>query len=147
MLESAGQADAEVLADHFRGAGDGHRARELLHPAGDKASAALAFDHAAQLYRRAIERSLRRPAVEAIAISAESWATHWPAAAGAPRPPTSTFRRPKDATAAETLELTRLASTQLLISGHVDEGLALLRTILGPLGLNIPRRRDRPSSR
>src|SRR5271166_2748309 len=32
----------------------------------------------------------------------------------------------------------RQASTQLLISGHVDEGLALLRTILGPLGLSMP---------
>lgn len=36
------------------------------------------------------------------------------------------------------MELKRQASTQLLISGHVDEGLALLRTILGPLGLSMP---------
>ena len=42
------------------------------------------------------------------------------------------------ATAAENLELTRLASTQLLISGHVDEGLTLLKTILGPLRLKMP---------
>ena len=38
------------------------------------------------------------------------------------------------ADAAETLELKRLASTQLLISGHVDEGLALLRTLLDAAG-------------
>ena len=43
------------------------------------------------------------------------------------------------ATAAETLELKRLASTQLLLSGHVEDGLALLRTLLGPLGLSMPR--------
>ncbi len=40
--------------------------------------------------------------------------------------------------AADTLELKRLASTQLLISGHVEEGLALLRTLLGPLGMTMP---------
>ncbi len=42
------------------------------------------------------------------------------------------------ATAAETLELKRLASTQLLISGHLDDGLALLRTLFGPLGMSMP---------
>ena len=42
------------------------------------------------------------------------------------------------APAAETLELKRLASTQLLISGHVDDGLARLSTLLGPLGMTMP---------
>ena len=32
----------------------------------------------------------------------------------------------------------RLASTQLLISGHLDEGLALLRTLFGPMGMSMP---------
>jgi hypothetical protein len=44
----------------------------------------------------------------------------------------------ESATAAETLELKRLASAQLLISGHLDDGLALLRTLLGPIGLSMP---------
>ncbi len=39
---------------------------------------------------------------------------------------------------AEALGLRRQAATQLLISGLVDEGLALLRTLLGPLGLSMP---------
>ncbi len=44
----------------------------------------------------------------------------------------------ESATAADAAELKRLAASQLLISGHLDEGLALLRTILGPLGLKFP---------
>jgi hypothetical protein len=45
----------------------------------------------------------------------------------------------ESAPAAETLELKRLASSAHLISGDTEAGLALLRTILRPLGLNIHR--------
>ena len=136
VLESAGQADPDVLADHFLRAGDDSRACEYYIRAADKASTALAFDQAAQLYRRALERNrgsaadqrrLRRKLGDALASSgrgAEAAEAYLEAA--------------REATAAETLDLTRLASTQLLISGHVDEGLALLRTILGPMGLSMP---------
>ena len=67
-----------------------------------------------------------------------SWATPWPTPAGAPRRRRPTCNAAASAPAAETLELKRLASTQLLISGHVDEGLALLRTLLDPLGIRMP---------
>lgn len=136
VLESAGQADPDVLADHFLRAGDDRRACDYYIRAADKASIALAFDQAAQLYHRALERNrgsaadqrrLRRKLGDALASSgrgAEAAEAYLEAA--------------REATAAETLDLTRLASTQLLISGHVDEGLALLRTILGPMGLSMP---------
>jgi serine/threonine protein kinase len=135
-LERSGQADPELLADHFLGAGDAARASGFYTLAADKASAALAFDQAAQLYRKALEhncgstaewRRLSRRLGDALASSgrgAEAAEVYLHAAPGA--------------AAAETLELKRLATTQLLISGHVDEGLALLRTILGPLGLSMP---------
>jgi serine/threonine protein kinase len=136
ILESCGQADPEVLAGHFLGAGDAARASGFFAQAADKATAALAFDHAAQLYRQALEqnrgsateaRRLCRKLGDALASSgrgAEAAEVYLQAAPGA--------------AAAETLELKRLAATQLLISGHVDEGLVLLRTILGPLGLFMP---------
>src|SRR5208337_2025499 len=136
VLEVSGQADPEVLAGHFLGAGDRLRACDFYDQAADKAASALAFDHAARLYRLAIELDCDPPAAqrrlgkklgEALSNGgrgAEAAGVYLQAALGA--------------TAAETLELKRQASTQLLISGHVHEGLALLRTILGPLGLSMP---------
>jgi serine/threonine protein kinase len=136
VLESSGQIDAEDVADHYRGADDHVRACELYIQAADIASRTLAFDHAARLYRLAQELGkgtgvalgqVGRKLGDALASSgrgAEAAAAYLQAANGV--------------TAAETLELKRLASTQLLISGHVDEGMALLRTILGPLGLTMP---------
>ena len=68
------------------------------------------------------------------ASSGGDWATRSPTPAAGPRRPKPTLKAAESATAAETLELKRLASTQLLISGHVDEGLALLRTLARPAG-------------
>ena len=61
--------------------------------AADKASSVLAFDQAARLYRRALELKRRLGRGPAPA-RAGSWATRWPTAAGAPRPPRPTSRRP-----------------------------------------------------
>ncbi|WP_165221520.1 serine/threonine-protein kinase [Aquisphaera insulae] len=136
VLEGAGLDDPEVLAGHLQGAGLAERAAALYVQAAEKAMEALAFDHAVRLYRRALEleasppaevRRLHRRLGAALASNgrgAEAAAAYLLASEGT--------------TAAEGVELTRLASTQLLISGHVDEGLALLRTILRPLCLNMP---------
>ncbi len=136
VLATAGPVDPEVLAGHLRGAGDFVRACEYYSRGADQASAALAFDHAARLYRIALElhqgtgdqpRLLWKKLGDALANAgrgAEAAQAYLKAA--------------EAATAAETLELKRLASTQLLISGHVEEGLALLRTLLGPLGMTMP---------
>jgi serine/threonine protein kinase/tetratricopeptide (TPR) repeat protein len=137
VLATAGPVDPEVLAGHLRGAGDFSRACDYYSRGADQARSALAFDHAARLYRIALElhqgsdvqmRPLWKKLGDALANAgrgAESAEAYLKAA--------------ERASAAETLELNRLASTQLLISGHVDEGLALLRTLLGPLGMTMPR--------
>ena len=136
MLEAAGQVDPEVLADHLLGAGDRLRACELYSEAAARVGGSLAFDHAARLYRKAMDldchppaaqRQLARKLGDALSNSgrgAEAAEVYLRAATGA--------------TAAEALDMKRQASTQLLISGHVDEGLALLRAILRPLGLSMP---------
>ena len=136
VLATAGPVDPEVLAGHLRGAGDHIRACDYYSRGADQASAALAFDHAARLYRVALElhqgadneaRLLWKKLGDALANAgrgAEAAQAYLKAALGA--------------TAAETLEIKRLASTQLLISGHVEDGLALLRTLLGPLGMTMP---------
>ena len=136
VLTESGPADPEVLAGHYRGAGDASTASEYSARGADLAASALAFDHAARLYRTAIEldpgppeRSaiLRRKLGDALANAGrcdEAARAYLDAAA------TSS---PGDA-----LEWKRLASTQLLIGGDVDAGLGLLRELLAPLGIAMP---------
>ena len=138
MLTTAGPVDPEVLAGHLRGAGDRLRACEYYSQGADQAALALAFDHAARLYRIALElyhghRPRRRGCSGKNSANALANAGRGAEAAQA------YLKSAEGASAAETLELKRLASTQLLISGHVEEGLALLRTLLGPLGMTMPR--------
>src|SRR5262249_37734977 len=76
ILPSAGPIDPEILAGHHRGAGERARASAYYARGADQAAAALAFDHAARLYRIAIElddgaderaRPLRRKLADALA--------------------------------------------------------------------------------
>jgi len=137
LLAFSEQPDPEVLAEHYRGAGDIRRACEFYARGADQAAAALAFDHAARLYRIALEIHHHEADIQARVL----WKRLGDALANAGRGAEAAqayLKAAETATAAETLELKRLASTQLLISGQVDEGLTLLRTLLGPLGLSMP---------
>jgi serine/threonine protein kinase len=137
VLEASGQADAEWLAVHWEGAGDRQRAGGYYEAAAGRAAEALAFDRAAKLYRRALDlqapagpegRRLRVRLADALANAgrgADSAREYLAAATGAET--------------AEALELQRRAGLQFLISGHVDEGLATLRTVLGAVGLRLCR--------
>ncbi len=130
------QPDAEVLADHYRGAGDTSPRCEYYSRGADQAAAALAFDRAARLYRIALEIH-PGPEIQTQVL----WKRLGDSLANAGRGAEAAqayLKAAELATAAETLELKRLASTQLLISGHLADGMALLRTLLGPLGLSMP---------
>ena len=132
MLATSGPVDPEILAGHYRGAGDTARACDYYSRGADQAAAALAFDHAARLYRIALELHQGASAQAGLL-----WRRLGDALANAGRGAEAAqayLKAAESATAAETLELKRLASTQLLISGHVDEGLALLRTLARPAG-------------
>jgi hypothetical protein len=136
ILATSGPVDPEILAEHYRGAGDAARACDYYSRGADQAAAALAFDHAARLGRTALEL---HPGP--IAHTRFLWKKLGDALTNAGRGAEAAqayLTAAESATAAETLELKRLAATQLLLSGHVDEGLALLRTLLGPLGLSMP---------
>jgi serine/threonine protein kinase len=136
VLEAAGGADPEVLAIHWQGAGEPERAGGYYALAAEQAAEALAFARAANLYRRALDlnggddaatRGLRMRLGDALANAgrgAEAARVYLELAGGA--------------TPAEGLELQRRAALQLLCCGHVDAGLATLRTVLDAVGLTLP---------
>jgi serine/threonine protein kinase len=137
-MESVGPSDPERLAVHFGEAGELGRAAHYSIEAADRAANALAFDHAARLYRLALDHSpasdrAGRQALRvqlAVALGnagrgAEAARAYLQAAEGAP--------------AGERLELERQAAEQFLRSGHVDEGLAAIRAVLEAVGMSLPR--------
>jgi len=135
-LEAAGGTDPEALGVHFLGGGEPDKAAAYFAEAAARASDALAFDRAATLYRLTLEirpadasgrRALRRRLGDALANAgrgAEAASIYQEAAAGA--------------TVAEAFELRRLAAAQLLVSGHVEEGLAALQEVLAAVGMALP---------
>jgi len=161
-LETTKEGDAETLAMHYAEAGQPAKAALFAEEAADKASRALAFDRAAQLYRRTLE--LRERATLAISrvdseISvAEALSAHAGSAVDERRRLLERLGEAlandgRGAEAAQafssaadiggSVELRRRAAEQLLRSGRVDEGLKVLGTVLSEVGLDMaptPRR-------
>jgi eukaryotic-like serine/threonine-protein kinase len=134
-LEVSSHADPEMLATHFRGAEEYGKASAYAATAAAQASEALAFDRAVRLYRLAIDlgpltspkaRSLHVKLAQNLANagrSAEAGEIYLLAADGA--------------SAAESVELHRQAAAQLLMSGHMDEGLSVLEGVLKKVGMKL----------
>ncbi len=137
-LEASGSADPEVLGVHFLGSEQPERAAEYFARAADQATEALAFERAAALYRRA--RELEPETTSAMTFhrlnarlgDALASAGRGEEAAGA------YLAAVPGASVAYAIELQRRAAMQLLISGHIDEGLAALRTVLKEIGMALP---------
>ncbi len=135
-LDETGRADPEVLAVHYLGARDFAGASRYFAVAADRASETMAFDQAAKLYRLSLQHGsdsaedqglLRVKLGDALANAgrgAEAAAEYLLAGTGK--------------NVATVLELKRRAAMQFLVSGHVDEGLATLRTVLASVGMNLP---------
>jgi len=135
VLEGSAGADAELIADHFLAAGRSDRAAKYVLLAADNAAAAVAFDRAARLYRRALALSfgdrdaIRRRLGEVLSN------------AGRGSDAAAMFMEVTPADVADGLQLRRNAAQQLLFSGHVDEGLAVVRTILASIDEPFPETR------
>jgi hypothetical protein len=140
-FEAAG-GDTEALATHWREAGDQKKALHYAVLAAERAARALAFDRAAGLFRDAIanlrdaqgdnvdmRRELRIHLGEMLAYAGR----------GADAAEAFHLAALDGATPAEALELERRAGEQLLRSGHIDDGVAKLSTVLDNVGLSLPR--------
>ena len=137
-LEASKSADPEVLGIHFLGSGQPDQAADYFARAADQAADALAFDRAAALYRRARElQPDASPAGTIHRLNARLGDALANAGRGAEAAAAYLAAVP-DAPVADAIELQRRAAMQFLISGHIDEGLATLRTVLKAIGMALP---------
>jgi len=135
VLEQSGRADPETLATHFHGAGDSNRAAHYATAAAGQAADALAFDRAARLYRLALElRPLEGEHDRALRVKLAAVLANAGRGADAAE---QYLKAAPGAAPAVFVDLQRRAGEQLLVSGHVDEGLRALRTALGTIGMRL----------
>jgi tetratricopeptide (TPR) repeat protein len=133
-LEMSGVPDPEALCLHWREAGQPAEAYRYAAVAADKAARALAFDRAVAFYEICLElypdapRELRVRLSDALVNAGrggEAGRAFLAVASGAP--------------AGDALELRRRAAEQLLRSGHLDEGLAAIQSVLETVGMHLPK--------
>ena len=132
-LDAQGGSQPDLVAAHFEGAGELATASRHWLLAAEQAARALAFDHAADLYEKALAhvglepgalREIRIRRAEALAHAGKGPAAadaFLATAAGCPR--------------LEALELRRRAAEQLFLSGHVERGLGLMEQVLKETGM------------
>jgi eukaryotic-like serine/threonine-protein kinase len=141
-LDACGADDPEALVRHLLAAGEARRAAGHAERAAAHAASVLAFDRAAELYRVAVRledgsparapaklRALRRSLAHALVCrgrGAEAAEQYRAAAAEGGTAPDD-----------EAVDLQRLAFEQLLLSGRIDEGMALAGTVLSQVGLKL----------
>ncbi|MDQ3665415.1 MAG: protein kinase [Acidobacteriota bacterium] len=135
-LEARGIDDPEALFEHYMGAGERVRAATHAGTAAKKAAAALAFDRAAAFFRRALELApsggaelidLKRDLAEALTN------------AGRPAEAAQAYLNvARDTSAARSLDYKRRAAEQLLIGGHIKEGLEIMGSVLAAVGFTLP---------
>jgi serine/threonine protein kinase len=136
-IEAEGGEDIDALFVHFLGAGDLDHALRFAEIAADRAEAALAFDRAAALYRKAIE--LRGSAAQAPQVLRKKLAHALANAGRGVEAARAYLDAMRDAPAEESRDLRRRAAEQLLRAGHIDEGLTTLEAVLTDVGLELPR--------
>ncbi len=141
-LEGRAPDDSEALAIHWEHAGEPRVALAHAARAADRAVQALAFERAARWYRRASELAGRAAAppgriAQLERALGEALINAGRGADGA-RAFLAAAARLDAADPLDRGELRRRAAEQLLLTGHLDEGLALLRAELDAVGLPAP---------
>jgi len=127
--------DIEALADHYAAAGELERAAKHWIAVGRQAQRALAFDHAASLFERAIATQAlpENDRFAALAAHADVLADAGRGAEAA----TAYIKAAESADAGASLDFRRMAAEQLLRSGHIDEGVQLMESVLKASGISV----------
>ena len=131
-FETAATVDPAAIAIHCREAGDYDRAGRYALAAGNQASNALAFDRAIQFFQLALDCG-SWDADEAVAVRRKLAVALANAGRGAQA--ADVYLTVADAAGADGPELKRLAAEQLLRSGHLNQGLAVLEGVAAELGI------------
>jgi hypothetical protein len=119
-IEARGFDDPEALYEDYLGAGEQARAAFHAESAARKAASALAFDRAALYYRKAIEHAPAKTSITELRIAlADALANAGRSADAAEE----FLEAAKETSARRSLELRERAAAQLLMGGHVEEGL------------------------
>jgi serine/threonine protein kinase/tetratricopeptide (TPR) repeat protein len=139
-IEARGLDDPEGLYEDYLGAGDIGRAAVHAEAAARKAASALAFDRAALYFRRAIELTPDAANIVDLKVGLGDALAN----AGRPAEAAREFLEIANRTSARrALELRQRAGAQLLMGGHMDEGLEVFRVVLESVGFHLakgPRR-------
>ncbi|MDX6382795.1 MAG: eukaryotic-like serine/threonine-protein kinase, partial [Blastocatellia bacterium] len=133
-VEARGLDDPEALYEHYLGAGDEERAALHAEAAARKAARALAFDRAALYYRRTIELKPGASNLVDLKISLGD------ALANAGRPAEAArefLDAAKMSGSQRALALQQRAGGQLLMGGHIEEGLEVFRVVLETAGFKL----------
>jgi serine/threonine protein kinase len=136
VLEATPDTDPEAITVHLLGAGEKERAMQYAERAAEQAASKLAFDRSARLFELTLESTPPTSAdahrlrvrlarvLEWAGRGADAARAYRMAAVGAPP--------------LEAAELERAASVELLSSGHIDEGAAVLHRVLTAVGSRAP---------
>ncbi|MBL8969366.1 MAG: AAA family ATPase, partial [Myxococcales bacterium] len=141
-LEAAGDTQPELLFVHYNASGQIAQALAAAVRAAEKAAKALAFDQAAQFYRHALElgRDLGQSTTQDSITRArlEEGLADALANAGRCQPAADAYLRAAAFhSGAKALDLRRAAAEQLLVSGHINAGRAVLAEVLAQVGLRL----------
>jgi len=134
-LESTGGRPEQLLR-HLRGAGLDKKAGRAAEQAADRAAAALAFDRAASFYETALELGEHKPEPRRVLNLHLSNAL---TSAGRGRDAArAALRGAEGADETTKRECMARAAHQLLICGHVEEGLDVLGDALSEIDVSMP---------
>ena len=136
-LEGEASDDLEQLARHWEAALEPEKAAGYAHQAAVRAEAALAFDHAAELYQKVL--ALRRLDPDSATKLRLQLADTLANAGRAPEAAQCYLAVASLAKAEVAHEARLRAAEQLLQSGHQTQGFAVIQEALAAVGLKIPR--------
>jgi eukaryotic-like serine/threonine-protein kinase len=135
-MEDLPVAKPDLLAVHYQAAGDFERAGRNWIAAAKQAGRALAFSHAADLYEKGLGLATF-DVTERREIRIER--ARMLASAGKGRAAAQAYEEAaSDEDHDSALEYRRLAAEQLLLSGHVEQGLTVIEGVLAKVGMRKP---------